>query len=159
MMIGLKDLKFITSTCAICLDSIKNEQKCRILSCFHVFHAKCITGWLIKASSCPNCKKEFTRKLDIEFEREKQPMENIEVDYDCFYSDHITREVKGRILTKVEKNDAIQMKKGNLNRDLEKLTHRGRSNSFCIYETIKITRVNTKDDFGIEKDGFLKLYD
>ena len=86
-------------------------------------------------------------------------MENIEVDYDCFYSDHITREVKGRILTKDEKNDAIQMKKGSLNGDLKKLTHRGRSNSFCIYEAIKIKRVNTKDDFGIEKGGFLKLYD
>ena len=103
MMIGLKDLKFITSTCAICLDSIKNEQKCRILSCFHVFHAKCITGWLIKESNCPNCKKVFTRKLDVEFEREKQPLEQIEVDNDVFYSDHIIRESKSKILTAEEK--------------------------------------------------------
>ena len=77
MMIGLKDLKFITSTCAICLDCIKNNQNCRILSCFHVFHVKCITEWFLRSSSCPNCKKKFTDKLDIEFELRKQPMEEI----------------------------------------------------------------------------------
>ena len=111
MMIGLKDLKFITSECAICLDPIKNEQKCRILSCFHVFHANCITSWLIKTSSCPNCKKEFTRKLDIEFEREKQPLEHIEVDNDVFYSDHIIREDKNRLLTTHEKDNAVKIQR------------------------------------------------
>ena len=34
-----------------------------------------------------------------------------------------------------------------------------RSNSFCTYESIKLKADNKKNDFGVEKGGFLKFYD
>jgi hypothetical protein len=39
------------------------------------------------------------------------------------------------------------------------IKHKGRSNSFGIYEGTKLTNNNIKNDFGIVKGGFLKLYD
>lgn len=51
--------KGISSTvdCAICLDSLKLGDKCRILpQCNHYFHAECIDLWLLKSSFCPICR-------------------------------------------------------------------------------------------------------
>nr|XP_016498858.1 PREDICTED: RING-H2 finger protein ATL56-like [Nicotiana tabacum] len=43
--------------CAICLDSLKLGDKCRILpQCNHYFHAECIDLWLLKSSFCPICR-------------------------------------------------------------------------------------------------------
>ena len=42
--------------CAICLDRIKiNEQYCRT-KCDHLFHHKCLIGWLNTDNSCPICR-------------------------------------------------------------------------------------------------------
>tara|TARA_B110000285_G_C14765629_1_gene441566 strand:- start:166 stop:318 length:153 start_codon:yes stop_codon:yes gene_type:complete len=46
--------------------------------------------------------------LDIEFEREKQPLKQIEVDNDVFYSDHIIRDIKNQFLTNSEKEIALR---------------------------------------------------
>lgn len=49
-----------TSACAICLDSFKNEELCRIFpNCTHVFHAHCVDLWLVRRLTCPTCRTPF----------------------------------------------------------------------------------------------------
>jgi hypothetical protein len=84
-------MKFLTKECAICLESIKNDHACRMLSCFHIFHQKCVLDWLIQNPSCPLCKKQFNSVADVQTDWSNQELKAIEVDFDCFYSDHIYR--------------------------------------------------------------------
>ncbi|GMH01293.1 hypothetical protein Nepgr_003132 [Nepenthes gracilis] len=43
--------------CAVCLDSFKSGDKCRLLpNCMHCFHAHCIDLWLMKTPLCPICR-------------------------------------------------------------------------------------------------------
>ena len=64
-LISLKDVTFIVGTCTICIDKLYDKQQCRILSCFHIFHKKCVTKWLLKDPSCPTCQKKFITKEDM----------------------------------------------------------------------------------------------
>ena len=90
---------------------------------------------------------------------EKQPLENIEVDNDAFYSDHISREYKGGPLTTVQKENAVKLWRGGIEYDPKFNEKRGRSSSFSIYEGTKLMNDNIMNDFGIARGGFLKLYD
>lgn len=54
-LIRMKDRKYFVQECIICLESIQNQTMCRMLSCFHIFHSKCIEAWLTQTSSCPMC--------------------------------------------------------------------------------------------------------
>lgn len=47
--------------CAICHESFSSEVPdiCRVLDCSHVFHAKCVDLWFIKATFCPLCKSDL----------------------------------------------------------------------------------------------------
>ncbi|CAN0904488.1 Putative RING-H2 finger protein ATL49 [Linum grandiflorum] len=43
--------------CAVCLESFKTGEKCRVLpACKHSFHAQCVDGWLLKIPICPICR-------------------------------------------------------------------------------------------------------
>ncbi|KAK4071338.1 hypothetical protein Purlil1_13434 [Purpureocillium lilacinum] len=43
--------------CAVCLDTFKDEDSIRGLTCGHAFHAKCIDPWLTsRRACCPLCK-------------------------------------------------------------------------------------------------------
>nr|GMD33071.1 RING-H2 finger protein ATL39-like [Ipomoea batatas] len=42
--------------CAVCLESFKVGDKCRLLKCNHCFHAQCIDSWLINTAFCPICR-------------------------------------------------------------------------------------------------------
>ncbi|KAG5522908.1 hypothetical protein RHGRI_034904 [Rhododendron griersonianum] len=45
--------------CAICLESFKEGEMCRLLpNCQHSFHAQCIDSWLLKAAICPVCRAD-----------------------------------------------------------------------------------------------------
>ena len=44
--------------CPICI-SRKRKKKLIALECGHVFHKKCIKGWLKKNQSCPMCRLEL----------------------------------------------------------------------------------------------------
>ena len=46
-MFWYKNKTYLTSECPICLKSIKEKSKCRILKCTHVFHDLCIQQWLM----------------------------------------------------------------------------------------------------------------
>uniref|UniRef100_A0A7S1F8W8 RING-type domain-containing protein n=1 Tax=Noctiluca scintillans TaxID=2966 RepID=A0A7S1F8W8_NOCSC len=51
--------------CAICQEcfSAGVPDICRVLDCSHVFHAKCVDLWFIKATFCPLCKNDFKSTL------------------------------------------------------------------------------------------------
>ncbi|KAI4326700.1 hypothetical protein MLD38_031987 [Melastoma candidum] len=43
--------------CAVCLESFKVGDKCRLLpNCGHSFHVQCIDSWLLKTPVCPICR-------------------------------------------------------------------------------------------------------
>ncbi|XP_019154306.1 PREDICTED: RING-H2 finger protein ATL64-like [Ipomoea nil] len=42
--------------CAVCLESFKVGDKCRLLKCNHCFHAQCIDSWLKNTAFCPICR-------------------------------------------------------------------------------------------------------
>lgn len=48
-------------TCAICHEAFSTSVPdiCRVLDCAHVFHARCVDIWFIKATFCPLCKRDL----------------------------------------------------------------------------------------------------
>jgi len=48
-------------TCAICHEAFSTSVPdiCRVLDCGHVFHARCVDIWFIKATFCPLCKSDL----------------------------------------------------------------------------------------------------
>ncbi|XVE83939.1 hypothetical protein DITRI_Ditri16bG0129200 [Diplodiscus trichospermus] len=43
--------------CAVCLESFKMGEKCRLLPlCRHSFHAECVDSWLLRNPICPICR-------------------------------------------------------------------------------------------------------
>ena len=47
-------------TCAVCLDSIEEDDIIRGLTCGHVFHASCVDPWLTsRRACCPLCKADY----------------------------------------------------------------------------------------------------
>ncbi|KAL8462538.1 hypothetical protein ACS0TY_032738 [Phlomoides rotata] len=47
------------TTCAICLQDLKDGESTRLLpSCRHFFHMHCIDEWLTRQGTCPVCRKD-----------------------------------------------------------------------------------------------------
>lgn len=47
-------------TCAICIDTLENDDDVRGLTCGHAFHASCLDPWLTsRRACCPLCKADY----------------------------------------------------------------------------------------------------
>ncbi|KAF9537894.1 hypothetical protein EC957_007536 [Mortierella hygrophila] len=53
------------ATCAICLGDYKPDEIIRFLPCQHHFHLECVDQWLATDKSCPLCKHDIDKPLDI----------------------------------------------------------------------------------------------
>ena len=42
--------------CSICLETFRDEEVVRRLTCGHVFHKRCVDQWLTKVAACPLCR-------------------------------------------------------------------------------------------------------
>ncbi|CAI2379262.1 unnamed protein product [Moneuplotes crassus] len=52
--------------CAICLTKYEQDDTIKVMPvCFHTFHAECIRIWFDTNSTCPFCRRDFT-KQDIQ---------------------------------------------------------------------------------------------
>lgn len=62
-------------TCAICLDTLEDDDDVRGLTCGHAFHASCVDPWLTsRRACCPLCKADYyVPKPKPEGETTEQP--------------------------------------------------------------------------------------
>ena len=69
------------TSCSICLEDIEIpckrllEQELITLSCGHSFHKNCISSWIYKEASCPNCRK----KIIIDYPKLIHPQTNFQL--------------------------------------------------------------------------------
>ena len=49
-------------TCAICMEDIKVRTRICMTKCGHCFHSKCISDWISKNMSCPECRVKLRFK-------------------------------------------------------------------------------------------------
>ncbi|GFT04258.1 e3 ubiquitin-protein ligase RNF126 [Nephila pilipes] len=48
--------------CTVCMDDFSLREKAKKLPCNHLYHEKCITPWLERQATCPNCRDVIQRK-------------------------------------------------------------------------------------------------
>jgi hypothetical protein len=47
-------------TCAICIETMDDQDDVRLLKCGHIFHSECIDPWLtVRRACCPLCKADY----------------------------------------------------------------------------------------------------
>ena len=54
-----------TKACPICFEEYSiGDDMCmsRNSTCSHVFHAECMTNWLMKSDNCPLCRADYLRE-------------------------------------------------------------------------------------------------
>eukprot|EP01022_Parablepharisma_sp_SALTPOND_P013289 TRINITY_DN1768_c0_g1_i3.p1 TRINITY_DN1768_c0_g1~~TRINITY_DN1768_c0_g1_i3.p1 ORF type:complete len:278 (-),score=11.88 TRINITY_DN1768_c0_g1_i3:29-739(-) len=58
--------KYEQTSCVVCLGDFVNNQRIRTLKCSHIFHSKCIEGWIKEkihlVPKCPMCNTELTKE-------------------------------------------------------------------------------------------------
>ena len=50
--------------CTICQEEYHDETEVICLPCTHLFHEKCVDGWLRKSVECPNCRSDITEDIE-----------------------------------------------------------------------------------------------
>jgi Ring finger domain len=70
--------------CPICLESfVDGEAVCGSQNeeCHHHFHSACIADWLLKASACPCCRRDFFA-TDSERTKANEDVESVDFLYE-----------------------------------------------------------------------------
>jgi hypothetical protein len=52
--------------CAICLSSEESNEEWTKLNCFHTYHTKCISEWILTKPNCPECRANITDSYCVE---------------------------------------------------------------------------------------------
>ena len=65
--------------CSICLEEAKEEATgyVTIKTCGHVFHRKCLFGWIIMHGSCPLCQRDIFDVPDQDVLDREEPMREL----------------------------------------------------------------------------------
>lgn len=53
---GNIDSPMAVAPCSICMERMNSEQDIRCLPCMHMFHDRCVEGWLLSSRTCPSCR-------------------------------------------------------------------------------------------------------
>ena len=65
------------SACAICQDSIEQNDVCRILNtCNHVYHKTCIDQWFLSNVHCPTCRRDIRSPAAEVQEQSQEPSDS-----------------------------------------------------------------------------------
>ena len=95
--------------CAICLDSLKENENKRILGCKHLYHSDCIYKWSILENSCPQCRVVF----DFDTNNQNDFLEWMDLKLEKFYQKYHSRKL--RLLKLIEMVDTtIRLSKKNI---------------------------------------------
>lgn len=54
------DPSYIGEICSICVECVENVETMAVSSCSHVFHKACISNWIKKSRTCPNCRQDMS---------------------------------------------------------------------------------------------------
>lgn len=64
-------------SCSVCLCEFEKDEDIIELPCKHVFHAGCVTSWLERHNSCPNCRSAIPVPEDNENNTTRTSGENV----------------------------------------------------------------------------------
>lgn len=53
-----------SSTCGICMEDYAEDDELLVMPCKHLFHKKCIRGWLPISKTCPFCRFPITGRVE-----------------------------------------------------------------------------------------------
>nr|XP_012571737.1 RING-H2 finger protein ATL2-like [Cicer arietinum] len=67
--------------CAVCLESFKVGDACRLLSnCRHSFHVQCIDLWILKTPFCPICRTWVHSRVTVREESAVSDSDIVEIE-------------------------------------------------------------------------------
>ena len=87
---GENEIENIDKGCVICIQDFKPTDDIICLSCNHIYHFNCISGWFYNTPTCPMCRRYMTgvaRIIDSEHNgqiiesHENDPLINTETNY------------------------------------------------------------------------------
>eukprot|EP00956_Cyclotella_meneghiniana_P003453 scaffold4205_cov75-Cyclotella_meneghiniana.AAC.2 len=81
-------------TCTICLLDIEEGEKIADVQCGHMFHADCLSEWILKKNACPLCSYQGVAEEMREFEPESEfnPTRNVDM-----YPDTLVGRLRRRV--------------------------------------------------------------
>ncbi len=53
------------NSCSICLEDFREGEIASILPCCHIFHQECVSPWIKKKNSCPNCRIDTNKQHEF----------------------------------------------------------------------------------------------
>ena len=72
-------------TCSICLENINNNSQ-GLTCCNHTFHKDCITPWINRHHTCPNCRAAGNLKHNLPIVYNPPKRQNY---YDLYLQGHL----------------------------------------------------------------------